>query len=269
MKALIYNNLESFIADTLTCPEKYRGLSQSRHDKFWGSDTFESALPILRHGNNVEAIELSLKSHEKFTNRTTIDLVTDVAGSVVDIGAFLEGVPENMIDFPIVENNKFIDVVVSVNDLAQVNVKVFNNRATACAYLVDTLEADGYRVKLTAFSCSEVEGDTHAVAVTIKEYQEPLSVGQISGACSAVFFRRMVIMNREKYFLGVTSGVTSVFSKVKTVLSEEIFNQNYEAIYLPNIRSMESDRTLRDFDLLTVENAIQWAEHYSNNKIAF
>ena len=266
IKSFKYASLEAFLAVAGKKSENEYADSNGRDSGFYGSETFEQGVEIVRHGVNVDQVALHLSGLTPGGNRTTIEVQHDVAGAVVDIGAYLEGVPENMMDFPIVEDVKFIDVVISTNDLAHVPVSVFNNKAIGTAYLVDKLENDGYRVRLIALGASGNVGrlsEIEAVSVVIKDYNEALSVGQISGACSSAFFRRLIFRHREIHFNNSANGATCEMSALRRVF-KTMFDPGTKFIYLPNHRSMES---LRHLDLTRVEGAIKWAEYYAENLI--
>lgn len=262
-----FESLEAFIEHCDSCPKERitRGGSGGESFNFYGSNSYEEGREIVRHGVNVEKIDLQIKNLKEISNRVTIDIEHGVSGAVVDIGAYLEGTPECMMDFPLVQDVKFIDVVISTNDLGGVPYQVFDNKAIGTAYLVDKLENSGYRVRLTALGASSNVGRENAldaVSVVIKDYNEPLAIGQISGACSAAFFRRLVFRHREKVY-GDADGSTCEYSAVQQVF-RKMFAPGTSFIYLPNYRSMES---LIKFDLLSTESAIKWAEHYGTNQI--
>lgn len=268
-----YKNLEDYIENAQACPYlrvDESGKSEQTRKGFYGSIDFEDGLDVVRHGLDIDHETIHLQEFKQFASQS-IEAVADVVGGEVLIGNYLEGIPENMIDFRPVDNPKFIDVLVAVAELADISSVQMNNKAAGTAYLVDKLENEGYRVRLRAFVSSQRIGDdsqdSETVLVTIKDHQEVLSVGQLSGACSAAFFRRVGFRHRERFFNGtdVTIGVSNEFNVVEKVFPL-LFNPGTEFIFLPSIRIMKST-SKKQFNLKTTGDAIAWAEYYSNHKI--
>ena len=159
-----------------------------------GSRDYDHALQIAREGLSLEKIqammgELSIGVKQQ-------ELFHDVTGSYVDIGRYLEGEPENMINFQESQENRFIDVKFLFSENGGVSSDTFTNKVIVLASVVDRLESIGFRVRLIA--CCRCRQDNVGkkfrfdMDVVVKEYKENLSIGQVSGCVNASFFRRIM-----------------------------------------------------------------------------
>lgn len=169
--------------------------SRKDWDSDWaGSKDYDHALQIAREGLDLEKIhatmgELSIGVKQQ-------ELFYDVTGSYVDIGRYLEGEPENMINFQESQENRFIDVKFLFSENAGVSSETFTNKVIVLASIVDRLESIGFRVRLIA--CCRCKQDNVSkkfkfdMDVIVKDYKENLSIGQVSGCVNASFFRRIM-----------------------------------------------------------------------------
>src|SRR5579864_9391665 len=191
-----YNCLEAFLDDISTCPNHLRRSSISGDFDFCKTENLEEAYNVARHGIDVDKIEKQLKTIRE-TEHHELQAVEGVSGAVVHMSNFLEGVPENMIDFPLVESNKFIEIVADICENGGVGSNRLLNKAIGCAYLVDHLENMGYRVKFNVyFANSHGERQRYeSILVTIKDFKEPMSIGQIAGCMHPSFLRRLIFLH--------------------------------------------------------------------------
>lgn len=113
----------------------------------------------------------------------------DVTGDYIDIGRYLEGVPE-VFGSMHMGNYRGVRVKLVVNGAmsAGINIEVLNERSKRIIRLVDWLETQGIRVSLNiVFSnkCAHVD-------IRVKDYSEPLNIFDIAVATHGDFFRRIV-----------------------------------------------------------------------------
>lgn len=195
-----YKNLEQFISDMST--KDYPRRSSEDHDKKWsGSESVETAIQEAREGLNLGEVDLGIIKHEQlhdYINRATYA----VAGGSVDIGKFLTGEPECMIDFQTEDAVKFVTLSADITESAGCPNNVFKRKAIAIACLVDQLENNGFRVKLNVVLNENFvrSGWGRLVGiVTIKDYHQKLSIAQITGCVSQGFYRRLMFCFIEKY----------------------------------------------------------------------
>lgn len=264
----VYETLEDFIADIQTCP-KYQ---INDHSGSWsGARSFEDAIKKAREGYSLKSLEVKIDQIDHF-GMPQMEIVYDVSGAVVDMGAFLSGVPENMMDFPITEEKRFVQVYVDVCENSGVDSNRILNKAAAVAYAVDKLESMNYRVELVAFyPIDHISGErhhnnvNHAIAVKIKGYMEKLSVGQIAGCVAPSFQRHLVFRHNDKHAYPVAFGYGSIITvDVKEAL-RTVADLNTDLILLPG--ELHSGSFGYRADHSTPEASAKWAEHYITNKI--
>lgn len=258
----IFSNLEEFITDCESCPEELRKSSINNGKSWSGADSLEEAVDIARHGVDLDKISGQLKSMKE-TEHFELQAVESVSGAVVNMSNYLEGIPENMIDFPLIEANKFIELLADVGENAHTSAQQMINKATACAYLVDHFENLGYRVKFNVGffnSGGWSKRPKEAVIVNVKEFKEPISIGQIAGCMHPSFFRVLGFMHMEKHFSPVPSGYGSMMGKINEIkiATENMFRDDF--VFLPNIPTSGCDfRNMTD--------SIAWAQKFINETL--
>lgn len=266
-----YSNLEEFLIDITILPPHQ--LDKDRNDSSWsGAENDQHAMEIARTGYDLQKIDIKINQME-VSGVPQMDIVWDVSGSVVDVGAFLSGEPENMIDFPIVDNKQFIQIFVDTCENSGVSGDNILNKAAAVAYAVDKLESSNFRVELHIVYpydkvCEERMYENHIICLKIKGFQEKISVGQIAGCVAPSFQRHLMFRHQDKYAFppplgrGKIQGV-DVHSALRTVA-----DSGQEFVFLPGyLRSKETFNYKPDFS--TAEGAVKWAEHFINNKLKY
>lgn len=113
----------------------------------------------------------------------TFDPIADVAGQVVDMGKYLTGEPECMIDFRPVTLTKVGRVVaIHVNNTASssIDTKMITARGAAICALVDMIERTGNVVEVIAETVITSYGNNNlSYAVTAKASSEALDMGRL------------------------------------------------------------------------------------------
>lgn len=196
-----YKSLEMFIADIST-DDYPRVASQKKGDSWSGSKSIRTSIDEAREGVDLGQVELGVIKNESLhdiINRA----VYAVAGGTVDIGKFLTGEPECMIDFQSEDAPRFVTLNADICENAGTESSVFRRKAIAIACLVDELENNGFRVRLNVM-CNidfKMTGcfDRLVGLVTIKDYHHKLSIAQITGCLSQGFFRRLMFCFIEKH----------------------------------------------------------------------
>lgn len=264
LKITKYNSLEEFIAWTDSCPKDELNLRGS-----WsGANSYAEAVDIARKGKELQRAEQELKELQH--TRQEMVQVMDVTGSVVNMDAYLSGVPENMMEFPIIEEaTKFINLLIEVGENAYVSSQQMVNKAIAVASIVDDLENSGYRVGITVcdlngFNKSYTTGselNTYSsalvTAIKIKDYHQPLSIGQLIGCCYPSFLRGLIFAHFYGIFKRVGGppsgkGRNLVGEDVRVVLKEI---SDPDTVYIPNSDTAGGN-------LSTVESALKMINKY-------
>ncbi len=263
-----FDSLEEFLTHILSTPQHQRKSSIAYDSSWSGSKDMDEAVKIAREGTDLETVAFEISKIKETSTTSILELVNDVTGAVVDMGAFLEGIPENMIEFPVVDNTKFADIIIDVCESASVSKQELNNKAIATACLVDHLENNGYRVRVrvVAFNLMYRSKEYYNVCVTIKNHKEPLSIGQLTGSMNSSFFRRLIFLAYEKKYNGwVQSGYGRILSDKKQIdqLLESLDETN--TVFLPNTTASYAFGC--SHNLKNLEEAKQWAEYFSNKAL--
>jgi len=167
-----------------------------------------------------------------------------------------------------VDDVRFMHLVMETGEHAGVDKEVCLNKSAAATWLVDHLENNGYRVKLDVFYAnSETEGGGEAVLVTVKDFQEPMSVGQLAGTMHPGFFRRLMFRHIERYNKRVPYGYGKVETNKNRIIGAlRAMCGSDEVIFLPGT----SNTSNFGYDagwMGDLNQAKKWAEHFSNNRI--
>lgn len=263
MKVTKFSSLEDFIRHTNECPK-----NEIRFDSWAGCKSYEHAVDIARKGVELERATTALKQLEH--SRQEMVQVNDVTGSVVNMDAYLQGLPENMMEFPIVEEpTKFLNLLVEVGENSYVSSEQMVNKAIAIASVVDNLENNGYRISinvcdLNAFAKSYTTGResfSHdcilATVVKIKDYHQSLSIGQLIGCCHPSFLRGLIFT----HYYGIFKNVGGPpMGKGRNVMGDDAVTvvksvSEGDTIYIPNSDTAGGS-------ISTVESAIKMVEKF-------
>lgn len=241
IRKFYYSHLEEFIEDVLSCPkERLKGGDGKHASKSWsGADSWKEATEILREGIGIDKIGnfVALENNSNLSMKS----VNDVHGAVVDMGAFLEGTPENMIDFPIVDNTEFVDIIVDLSEASGVDASTVERKAAAIIGLVDKLEATGHRVRVdVVYLISLPESDTvrrdqpWLTKVNVKKHQEPLALGQLAGCMSPCFQRWFMFAQEDKY-TRPPSGYGDLRTDRKLMIDELQKEATVDTVFIPSV----------------------------------
>lgn len=117
------------------------------------------------------------------------DVFYDVVGDYLDVGRYLDGVPEafgNMY----MGNYRGVRVKIfcDVSAPASVSSDIIDHRSKRLCRLVDWLETQGIRVSLNCIYSS----DNGHFDIKVKDYSEPLNIYDVGVSSNVDFFRRLV-----------------------------------------------------------------------------
>ena len=107
----------------------------------------------------------------------------DVVGSFPDIGAYLSGAPDCMVN--VVDNGQtltepVVEVNVAMGYLAGANAREISNYGSAIALLIDQLEEDGHSVEVNMAKKARAGSDTFVTKVTAKAAGQPLDIDRLA-----------------------------------------------------------------------------------------
>ncbi len=192
-----YNTLYEFINEAEKTPKnkskKTRRQSED-HTEFTGSQSMDEALNIARNGHDLKLINSRLdniKTHEAMA----IQIEYSVSGGVPDVPEFLTGNPECMVNYNAVpEANNFIHLVLDFWEYFGITIDQFQNRVIAICSIINDLEVNGFRVKLSLIGLSKFNVGFIGLLIDLKDYEQSLGISEIAGTLHPSFLRRIKFM---------------------------------------------------------------------------
>jgi hypothetical protein len=164
---------------------------------FYNSDTFEEALNLAKFGwkDSFKMVELSKNLSDLIpVSQFKETFVYDVSGSYPDVGKYLTGEPENMVEFITEEDTKKISLVINASVSWQIDQKIQFNKGASVVSLINKLEDLGYRVSVDVLYCvtNRARSMRHDTKIRIKEYHEQVDIDRIAFIfCNVAFSRRV------------------------------------------------------------------------------
>lgn len=221
--------------------------SDSYNSGFNHFRTFAAAMDAYR--NNPSSV-CSFKENDTHLsddgeNGNMVDYET--TGSFIDIGRFLEGVPEAF-GFMREGNpsNRRVNIYLNLGWVHFIEPDVINARSSRIVRLIDWLEAQQVRVQLTCIA----SGDNSHTEIVIKEHDEPLDVNDIAVVSHTDFFRRAIFRFRE-YSKKVTSDYGSSADFSDSVSDKTFYPDNNSefSIFIDSIVN-DTKKINTEFDAL-------------------
>jgi hypothetical protein len=189
--------------------EKYRQSSQDRDQDFTGTKSFDEATKLLKYGwpEGVKQLKTDLDNIKRAT-APALEPFFDVAGEEPDIGRYLSGDPENMVEYHSVndEGIKFLDIYICYAYNWTHSTKQIIRRGATILANIDSLEANGYRCRLIGYQSASFRKRRARkktglqVEVLLKDYDEPLELDRMAFALvNPSMYRRMGFKLDELY----------------------------------------------------------------------
>lgn len=174
------------------------------------SVTAKVAAEQLLTGIKRDTPTLNLKEIHGNNVATRCDCMRDLSGAYPDIGAYINGDPECMINFEAVTEPRFIRLAVANGASASITTDQLNEIGTRIASLIKSLEDKGYQVALDLVNTASDNLSTpNHVAVTrviVKEYHDVMDGDLIDYIFSTQGFRWMTFAVSDYYQLLDSSG---------------------------------------------------------------
>ena len=203
----IADNLNLVSNDARNCEERWNG-----------GDSFEQILEFSRVGWQSERAPTNIEipgSEMKIVESLGVE------GAYPDVATYLSGDPECLVGFnemPVPA--RFCNIKCDVTASGSVNFKSLLKRGKVMLGVIDSLEAQGIRCKLSVTCTSEQDGLVHELCILLKDYQDPMDEDMVSFCVGhPAFFRNLIfayadIMDTknivcaasEKYFGGIGRG---------------------------------------------------------------
>ena len=176
--------------------------SERRADASWyGTANIKEAIELATNGwhNRPNVKGLS----KQITSSTTAQInvastYNDVCGSYVDVGAFVEGVPENMVQFAEVEAPRIVRIGVNLSSNCQQDEETFKLRGAITLAIVDKLAEAGYGCELFVYTVSQCSKGIHSEKLVIKQADQHLDQDALTfWCCHPSALRRLMFANWE------------------------------------------------------------------------
>lgn len=193
----------------------------SGEEHFFGCSSMEEALAMARTGwpeGTTKAKQLLERLNaDNPTENVYSATYLDVSGSYVDIGEYVQGTPECMVQFR--EDSRaarFVRIVVCASYSCNFTVEQAIMRGVAIAALVDRFESMGIRCDIDSLvyvGNHSNPADRFSVTVPVKAATEPLNLDRVVFALAhPAYFRRLIFALMElqpaqfRNLYGVRSG---------------------------------------------------------------
>lgn len=162
--------------------------------------TYSECIDKLRNGSS-KLLEEFVSTHgDVLVAHSTEDTQYDVQGSFVDVGAFVSGAPECMVNFVQQDEATFCDVVINLGYSSKTTHKAMFAKYIYVVKLIDALESKGTRCKIVAMCSSEgstkhkANGNFCDVYVDVKHYHDTLPLAHLLFICCDPLFLRVGII---------------------------------------------------------------------------
>jgi len=161
---------------------------ESRNKMEWTKCTFAEALQMARHGwpeGTKKAKRLLDKLEVPVLQANHDTTVHDVTGAYVDVGTYVTGAPECMVDFqPDTRPVRFAHIVVGGNYNWRVDTEAVMMRGVAIAAAIDALESRGVRCSVDVVTCTtarylDYKSGALTTRLPVKEAHEPLNLDKL------------------------------------------------------------------------------------------
>lgn len=178
-----------FVTEKMPTPKNGESSSSKGRDNFNAFKTYEEAMETFRFKpqevTNFDPAELRIKD----AGEAGTQVEYDVVGDYIDMGRYMEGIPEVMGSMHNGNaRNRRANIVINLNQYAGIDHEIIQHRAERVLRLVDALEAGGVRSMLTGIESSQC----NHIEVILKRHDEPLTISDLAVATHPEFLRRTI-----------------------------------------------------------------------------
>ena len=183
--------------------------SEQNNPSWSGSSNYQQAIDWAEKGwleglERIKAMTGALKKLEGDKADRHIPRFCE-SGDEVDIGRFVSGEPENMIDFDVVQvpaAGRVVKLVVNISASCGVSADAMFRRGAAAVMLADLIEQSGLRSEIVVVSGGTRSGqgpDGVDFRVTVKRADQPLELDRVAFMlASPAAFRRLMFRAYEQ-----------------------------------------------------------------------
>ena len=175
-------------------------MSRNKDVKF-SSCTFEQALSFARKGwpggarKAKDILAQIIDKIPELRSDSPTGTYLDVSGSYVDIGEYVNGSPECMVNFQEDKRaTRFMHIVVSASYSGYFPIESAINRGVAIAAIIDILESRNIRREVDLIMCAGApNGDKAFISLPIKQAHHPLNLDTLAfGIAHPAYLRRLI-----------------------------------------------------------------------------
>lgn len=199
---------------------------------FCGTSTHKEADELLINGDTFTAKIIEGCNKNKRFERTTNTIKQDFCGFVPNVGAVVSGSPINMYNVKqtTYRNTKVLNLVYFIGASYNVKTKELCAAGAKLLNVVNTLEAQGYRINLFAARCviPAINGKNQKnsllnLAVKIKDSGKHLNITKIAyPVAHPSFFRRHCFAWADRVCKNVTDTYSSTDPKILKAAADKI-----------------------------------------------
>lgn len=190
-------------------PDRY-ALSISPSNNDWAGGSMADAKRIITQGYEPKALkEVEVMNLEQIG---AIEVNRDMMGCVPDVGAYLSGAPDCMMDFTLTAPKKFASLYISFSYSWQVESKLVEYYSAKIYGLYNTLLAQNYEVEIHAYSFATLGNKTNDSLIVhgfpLAQFGYKISPQLLAAVFHPTFLRRLrapyMLMNHNSYAAGYT-----------------------------------------------------------------
>ena len=211
------DNALDFVLEKMPEPKKGDSSTSTGRSGFNAFATYDEAMTTFRHKPEdvvkFDTSELRIKDESEVGSSVEYD----VTGDYIDMGRYMEGVPESM---GTMHNgnarNRRANILINLNQWANIDHQTITHRGERILRLVDALEAGGIRTQLIAAESTQC----NHTEIVLKRHDEPLTISDLAVVSHPEFLRRFIfrIVEHSKTF---SYGYGSAYS-FGTALTPEV-----------------------------------------------
>lgn len=184
----LFAYLQRYLADIKDAPRNHSGHRGYENNFYYFKDYHEALTVYQEHPEEVIKFtenDLQLQGGDA----AGLDISYDVTGDFIDIDRYLSGEPEHFGNmYNGIPRGRRITIMYGTAWSGNTTNALINERSKCILRLADWLESQGVRVQIIAISSMECQH----VEVTVKHFDEPLSLADVAVASHSDYFRRLI-----------------------------------------------------------------------------
>lgn len=161
---------------------------------FTNTDSLQEAIELATSGwkEGIKKIKQKYDVSKKTQSSFVVDPRNNVYGSYVNIGRYLEGMPDCMVDNVVLMIPKRINIICKVGFNSSASESDFIKYGTKILQLIDELESKNIRVNLEIRWCIHSSGKYYVDRIILKNYNDFVNLNILCFAlCHPSFERRI------------------------------------------------------------------------------